>query len=250
MPNLTAHFDIALEAAHRLVHSTVDRHMGSFLLGCVSPDIRIITQGRREETHFALLTGTTLGEGVQLMFQQYPRLAQAENLGDPTQAFIAGYISHLLADEAWIIQVYRPFFGNRQVFQDDREGTIMDRALQLELDRRARDQLDGLRQIRDRLAGAEEGVEIEFLPGEVLAQWREWVTQATQWEFSWDRLWRMAQRRYDKEDRDMIEIVEEFLKEVPQGLQRIHNRVPQERVAAFRESTIQKFLEIVGEYLP
>ncbi|MBI2872254.1 MAG: hypothetical protein HYY00_03585 [Chloroflexi bacterium] len=249
MPNLSGHLDIALEAACRLAHPTVERHRGSFLLGCTAPDIRIITRGKRDHTHFAPLSNSTLGEGARLMFQQHPRLAGASSLSEPTRAFVAGYIAHLLADEAWIIKLYRPFFGNSEVYTDRAEGSIMDRALQLELDRRVGEDMDGLASVRQALDGAEDGVEVDFLPPELLRQWREFVVEATLRAFTWERLRRMLNRLGLNEDPYALTIVERFLASVPDGLDAIYARVPRERVADFREESITVFLKIAREYL-
>ena len=144
MPNLTAHLGMAKDAASRLKHPIVDRHLGAFLLGSVSPDIRIITKVKRDETHFVHLDFQSAGEGLEGLFRLHPHLAQAAALTEPTRAFMVGYASHLLADELWILEMYRPFFGNREVFQDHLLGDLMDRALQLELDRREQLALGGL----------------------------------------------------------------------------------------------------------
>ena len=52
MPNLIAHLGIASGAAERLNNQIINKNLGPFLLGSVSPDIRIITKNRRDDTHF------------------------------------------------------------------------------------------------------------------------------------------------------------------------------------------------------
>ncbi|MEK7778444.1 MAG: zinc dependent phospholipase C family protein, partial [Chloroflexota bacterium] len=115
MPNFSAHLGIAKDAASRLHHPTVDRCLGAFLLGSVSPDIRIITRGKRDDTHFTHLDFQRQGESLKCLFQLHPDLAQAAGLTEPTRAFIVGYASHHFADELWILEMYRPFFGNRNM---------------------------------------------------------------------------------------------------------------------------------------
>ena len=136
MPNLSAHLGMAKEAASRLEHPVIDRNLGAFLLGSVTPDIRIITKGKRDDTHFVDLDFHHMGDGLDGMFREHPRLADAGGLSEATAAFVVGYASHLLSDELWILGLYRPYFGNREVYEDAHEGDLMDRALQLELDRR------------------------------------------------------------------------------------------------------------------
>ena len=118
MPNFSAHLGMAKDAASRLDHPTLNNNMGAFLLGSVSPDIRIITRGKRDETHFVPLDFEREGDGIEGLFHSHPNLAQASDLNEPTKAFIVGFASHLFTDELWILNLYRPYFGNREVFED------------------------------------------------------------------------------------------------------------------------------------
>ncbi|MFQ5860967.1 MAG: zinc dependent phospholipase C family protein, partial [Dehalococcoidia bacterium] len=138
MPNLLAHIHIGLQAVERLSFPFLERNLGSLLLGCTSPDIRIITKGKRDETHFAPLNIQRVGEGVENLLRRYPRLRDARSLSEPTRAFLAGYISHLVADEVWVLEIYRPYFANPDPFSNRAQANLWDRALQLELDRQAR----------------------------------------------------------------------------------------------------------------
>ena len=97
----------------------------------MSPDIRIITRGKRDDTHFVPLDFEREGDGIEGLFHSHPNLAQASDLNEPTKAFIVGFASHLFTDELWILNLYRPYFGNREVFEDKLRGNLMDRALQL-----------------------------------------------------------------------------------------------------------------------
>ena len=65
MPNLAAHIDLAQESARRLRDTVVQQHIGHFLLGSTSPDIRAITKRSREEYHFAPLDFDLVGAGVR-----------------------------------------------------------------------------------------------------------------------------------------------------------------------------------------
>jgi hypothetical protein len=253
MPNLSAHMGIAKDAASRLNNPLIDRHMGALLLGSVSPDIRIITKGQRYDTHFVQLDFQSVGDGLDGLFHTYPNLAKSDVLTDPTRAFVVGYVSHLFADELWIIDMYRPFFGNRDVFQDSLRGDLMDRALQLELDRREQLALGGLATLHPLMVDAEKDVDIGFISSDSMGEWRQWVEDALDWSFNWDRLRfmarRVAARNNDKSQVRLDEIVEEFLQSVPQGLERIYQSVPVERFDAFREKSIEHILSFAQEYL-
>lgn len=253
MPNLSAHFGMAKDAASRLKHPTVDRYLGAFLLGSVTPDIRIITRGKRDDTHFVQLDFQREGEGLAGLFQLHPHLAQASGLTEATRAFIVGYASHLFADELWILELYRPYFGNRDVFHDPAMGDLMDRALQLELDRREQLALGGLETLRPLMANAEEDVEVGFIPSSTMCEWREWIESTLDWNFNWDRLRFMARRVISRSselsEEQIKEMVEDFLESVPRGLDHIYEAIPMERFEAFRERSIEDLLEFAREYL-
>ena len=253
MPNLSAHLGIAKDAASRLKHPTIDRYLGAFLLGSVSPDIRIITKEKRDDTHFVQLDFQKEGEGLEGLFRIHPHLAQAPALTEPTRAFIVGYASHLFADELWILEMYRPYFGNRDVFQDPLRGDLMDRALQLELDRREQLALGGLETLHPLMVDAEEDVEVGFISYSTMCEWRQWVEGALDWSFTWDRLRFMARRvgsrSRDESEDQLKKMVEGFLESVPQGLERIYQAIPRERVEAFRERSIEDLLRFAREYL-
>ncbi len=254
MPNFSAHLGMAKDAASRLDHPTLNNNMGAFLLGSVSPDIRIITRGKRDETHFVPLDFEREGEGIEGMFQSHPNLAQASDLNEPTRAFIVGFASHLITDELWILNLYRPYFGNPDVFEDKMWGNLMDRALQMELDRREHLTMGGTGEIKPLLANAERGVDIGFISAERLVEWREWVHNSLGGEFSWDRLrfmaGRVARLEGAESEEPAKEMAEEFLKSAEEGLERIFCTVPRERVTEFRERSIVDLLSFARGYLP
>lgn len=253
MPNFTAHLGMAKDVAARLCHDVVERNTGAFLLGSVTPDVRIITRSKRQETHFVQLDFSRPGEGIESLLRQHPGLSRAAELTEPTRAFIVGYASHLFADEHWIVDLYRPFFGNREVFEDALHGNLMDRALQMELDRRAQERLGGLGTLHPVMAEAEKGVSVGFLTADTLLEWRQWVEGALDRQFGWDRLRFMARRLNSggpPEDEERLkEMTDEFLASVPDGLERIYNRVPVEKVEAFMERSVQDVLQFAQGYL-
>ena len=137
MPNLPAHIELAAMVAERLGPSALDGNLGYFLLGSTSPDIRAITKADRQDYHFAPLSFESVGAGVDGMLSAHPELRDAAGRDGPTGAFVAGYMTHLIYDETWIVEMFRPCFGNSGVFADEMEGKVLDRALQLDLDRQA-----------------------------------------------------------------------------------------------------------------
>ena len=251
MPNPSAHIDLALDGARQLSHPVLQDHLGSFILGCTAPDVRVITKRDRGETHFVPLSNDIIGAGAESMFKSYPRLAGPSQLSGPTVAFIAGYLSHLIADEMWIVCMYRPYFGDGGVFGDDVEGNIMDRTLQLELDLRAARAGRGLFDVREHLANAASGVEVDFMPQETLVQWQKWLISRSEVQFSWERLRFMVRRQYPDvgEDDSIMRRVDRFISSLPQGLKQIFARVPSQDLEAYREGTIREWVRVTGEYL-
>lgn len=251
MPNPSAHIDLALEGARLLSNQLLKDHLGSFILGCTAPDVRVITRKDRGETHFVPLSNATIGAGAANLFKSYPRLAAASQLTNSTIAFIAGYLSHLIADEVWIVKMYRPYFGDRGVFSDSVEGNIMDRTIQLELDRRAIKAGRGLYDLKEYLVDAATGIEVEFLSRETLIRWQEWLIERAHVNFSWERLRFMLQRQYpDAEDGGPImHRVDKFINSLPDGLEQIFTRVPCQGLNEYKQVCVKEWSRIVGEYL-
>ena len=248
MPNLPAHIELAEQAARRLSHPTLERHIGYFLLGSTSPDIRVITRRRREEYHFAPLDFEAVGAGVRGLFHSHPHLDSSSDHDGPTQAFMAGYITHLIADEIWIVKMFRPYFGNSQVFQDEVSGMVFDRALQLELDRQSWQTAVAC---RPRLGATTDGIEIGFIPSATLADWREWVVSAIDGGFTWDRLRFMARRIALGDDAHPAHrVADDFIRDMPDSLEDLYELVPRSNLLDFKEQTVDELVRAVGDYLP
>ena len=248
MPNLPTHLSLASKVASKIAHPTIDRHLGSFFLGSTSPDIRVITKRKRDQTHFAPLNVERIGTGVEGLFQAHPALADSSRVSDATRAFLSGYFTHLVADETWILEIYLPHFDGQQIFTDHVEANICDRALQLDMDRLAREELDGMGQVCSFLAGSESDVEVDFISSETLSQWREWVTEFAAREFAWERL-RFATRRMYPDSTAAMEITEEFLQDMPGSLERVYDKIPLERIATYRDKVISESVRLIKEYL-
>lgn len=249
MPNLPMHIYIAQQVAESLDWGFVHDHLGSCLLGSTAPDIRAMTKWDRELTHFAPLSLETVGTGTRRMFELYPELADGRNQNDATRAFVLGYVSHLTADEVWITTMFRPHFSSENTLADSEvEAQIWDRALQLEMDRRAHKRTDGLSNAGAVICSGEQGVDIDFISAEVLGEWRQWVARFMSWEFDWQRLKRALNRMYRDND-DVQHIVDKFLAEMPASLEAVYDRVPREKLDTYRQAALDQTLLQVKEYL-
>lgn len=247
MPNLPAHMELAHQVAQRLNHRFLDDYLGYFLLGSTSPDIRVITRKTREEYHFVTLDFEAIGEGVEGMFRRNPSLRVPAALDYQSQAFVAGYITHLIADETWIVTMFRRFFGNPEVFEDDVYGKVMDRVMQLELDRLA---WEAVESNQHQLRAATSEVDIGFIPSETLFDWRDWILGFLDRGFTWDRLRFMARRIAQGEEvHPAYGVVDEFVQDVSGGLDQLFEIVSRRDLADYREGTVESLVHLVGDYL-
>ena len=249
MPNLPMHIYLANQSAQQLDWGSIFDHVGSFYLGSTTPDIRAMTGWPREQTHFAPLSVESVGTGTRTMLESYPALADPGNQTPATRAFILGYISHLVADEVWITTMYRTYFdGESNVAGDGVEANMWDRALQLEMDSRTFTSMDGLHQAAEAIVCSDQSVGVEFLEAEVLQEWREWVGRFMGWDFSWDRLKRAMNRMYRDND-DVQQTVDKFLQGMPYSLERIYEKIPEERLETYQEQVLAQTVSHAREYM-
>tara|TARA_B100000745_G_scaffold28441_1_gene18254 strand:- start:799 stop:1557 length:759 start_codon:yes stop_codon:yes gene_type:complete len=249
MPNLPMHIYLANQAAEQLDWGSIQDHVGSFFLGSTTPDIRAMTGWPRERTHFATLSLESVGTGVRTMLESYPNLADPGNQTPATRAFILGYISHLVADEVWITTMYRTYFdGENNVACDDIEANMWDRTLQLEMDRKTFAAMDGLHQAAEDIICGDQSVDVGFLEVDLLQEWREWVGRFMTRDFSWDRLKRAMNRMYRDND-DVQQTVDKFLQGMPYSLERIYEKIPEERLDAYQAQVLAQTVSHAREYM-
>ena len=249
MPNLPMHIYLADQVSQQLDLGYVHDHIGSCLLGATAPDIRAMAKWDRQRTHFAPLSVGQVGTGTKEMFAKYPRLADYKSQSPETRAFILGYVCHLAADELWITTMFRPHFEEgSQGIANQLEGQIWDRALQLDMDRSVIEQ-DFFELEPDLLInGSENTVLIEFLEDELLSEWRDWVLRFLGWDFSWDRLKR-ALNRMHRDDEGVQMVVDSFLTNMPESLEKIYHVVPRSMIESYKERVVVETLSQVREYL-
>ncbi|MCH7736184.1 MAG: hypothetical protein IH872_02165, partial [Chloroflexi bacterium] len=237
--------------AEELDRSYVFDNLGSYFLGSNTPDIRVMTKAPREQTHFAPLSVDTVGTGTRTMFGMHPELS--EDMSPASQAFLAGYICHLAADEVWITSVFRPHFDTSlpesRVTGDQIEANIWDRALQLDMDRQTLPQLNAETNQQELLACSDQDVAIPFLEEGLLAEWKDWVGRLMGWEFEWDRLKRALNRLY-RDDEDVQRNVDRFLEAMPRSLEQVHEKVPEAEVSAYQQRALAATIEQVREFVP
>lgn len=232
-----------------LRHPVVDENRGCYYLGATAPDIRLLVDAGREATHFVSLDCEDDVSGAELMFTAHPELIDHADLNAATRSFVAGYLSHLVTDEAWIRRIYRPFFGKRSPLGGDAMANLLDRLLQFELDRRERLNTGSMLRIRAELTEAASSVAVPFIEAANLERWREFVFVAAGRRARWEDFRRFAEkyliwmRQITPEDR------ETFFEYFDARLEHVLNMIPEDRLQAFRRQSIENSVRVAGEYL-
>jgi hypothetical protein len=239
----------AKELADRLRHPVIEAHLGAYFLGSTAPDVHVITRWERERTHFFDLDNSGEQSGTDGLFEAYPELARPGRLNPSTVAFLAGYISHLAMDEVWIVDIYRPFFGERSALKGDVRANVMDRVLQYEIDRRERAKTELMAHVRDELLTTPLETYIGFIDRPTLERWRQISAEVASHPPDWDRFRMIAGRSLKAYGVATPEAVQEFMKNVPELLAEAIHRVSGDRVQAFLNRTIEDSLDAIKGYL-
>jgi hypothetical protein len=114
MPNaethLTAACDLLAEPGLARAYPWLagDASRAAFLLGAISPDVRAIGGQTREATHFFTIPPDNNHPAPAAMCAEWPQIARATELGAARAAFVAGYMTHLTMDQAWVEMVVMP----------------------------------------------------------------------------------------------------------------------------------------------
>jgi hypothetical protein len=113
-------------------------HAGDFALGSLAPDAWWAAGISRQEAHILPIPVPAERHGAAEYLARYPALADAAALPPEQQAFVAGYLTHLRADEIWFRDVYDPYFGPGSS-AGRRLGLLLHNVLRVHLER----ELDG-----------------------------------------------------------------------------------------------------------
>ncbi len=249
MPALALHTAVAKRIADRLRHRALDADPGSLYLGSTAPDIHILMRWERERTHFFDLQRFEKQSAVAAMFEAHPALARPAELSPPTVAFVCGYISHLVMDEIWINDVYRPFFGRSSPLAGDPRADIMDRAAQYELDRQTRAERQAMSQIVKELARSALDLDVGFIDGGALSLWRELMVEAVNHPPDWERFRFFGGRALRAAGIDTPEAFAEFVKTLPDLVAEATDYLSRERIGAFLEKSLDRGRGTIKEYL-
>ncbi len=249
MPGVRLHLTIARDLANDLGSGLVDAERGAYYLGATTPDIRALTRWDRERTHFFSLNDFDEQSGVHRLFEQEPALRDASALDAPTAAFMAGYISHLVLDEDYICQIYRPMFGERSPLSGDAMADVMDKALQWDVVREDCRDESKIDEIRQTLAEAAVEVNVDFIARDTLSQWRDISVDLIATPPSVERLMRFLGRRMPEFHFDDQEAQARFAEQIPALLQRTWEHVGSERIHEYLHGSRTRARSAMKEYL-
>ncbi len=248
MPSLGSHLARARIVADRLDLPEIEADRGAFYLGATAPDIRVITRLDREVTHFFRLGDLDDQDSVERMFRENPGLATPGGLDAATTAFIAGYLTHLVLDETFIGEIYRPHFGALSEIDGDPRANVLDRALQYELDRRDREDTPVMEEIRAAIARTAPVQGIPFIEDQHLVEWAIVSEDVAAQPADYSRFRRMMMRHLQMAGYDEATIEREC--EAPLDLVRqAFEIVPEERIARFWQDAGERMTERVRGYL-
>ena len=249
MPLLYLHLSVANEAAELLRHPVVDLNRGDYLLGSISPDVHYIGGAFRKETHFFDLDEQESESGTSLFFKAHPDLAGGSKVDTATKSFVIGYLSHLVTDEIWIKDIYRPFFGSSSSLGGDPTANVLDRLLQFELDRREREDTVKKTAIRDDLCGSEPQVSIDFIAVTALRQWKDFACTMIDRDVTLADFPRLARGFLLPSKKIDTEQLEPFLSSLTDRLDWVVRYVTPDGLTAFREKVINHSVTVAKEYL-
>lgn len=249
MPPLAIHTVIAKQMAERLRLPALDEQRGNLYLGSTAPDIRVITRWDRERTHFFDIHNFGEQSCVRAFFEGNPAVADAAALTPRTQAFLAGYLSHLVVDEGWIGAVYRPFFGERSPLGGTLRANVMDRALQFSLDADARSDSELMAHVLDAVARCDLDLQIGFIDRESLVRWHEIITEYVQSQPDWDRF-RARARQHLAQPGDVTEAgFAELAESLPELVDEALRHLTRERIDNVMHDSVDASVRVVTEYL-
>jgi hypothetical protein len=250
MPGLRLHLTIARDLAADLDAPAIEADRGAYYLGATTPDIRAMTRWDRQKTHFFDLADFGEQSGVHRLFEQEAQLRDVTKLDPPTAAFMLGYISHLVMDEDYITEIYRPLFGERSPLHSNEKADVMDKTLQWDIERADCDANPGkMDEIRRSLVETAVEVNVDFIARDTLLQWRDVSLDVMSQTPSVERLVHFLARRLPhariESDADVARLVEE----VPVLLKQTWDHVGEERVREFLSDARAHALRQMKEYV-
>lgn len=223
------------------VRRALEVDWGPFLLGNAAPDAQTVSHQPRRETHFYDIPPSDETTAHRAFLAAHPELARPEALAPDHAAFIAGYLAHLVADEAWWRQVFNPCFGIDAEWGEWRERIFLHNVLRTHLDRVDQSRLNG--SVVGALEQAEPHHWLPFVTDDVLVSWRDLiVAQLLPGEHV-----RTAEVFAERMHVSPAQ-VEEAL-DSPDQMARIFGHASRADLARYRSGVLRRSVELINAYL-
>lgn len=253
MPGLCLHINIGNSTLINGSHAASKTYPGSFFLGTTAPDIRTFTGQDRRDTHFFDLDILSPQDPIQGLLDEYPGLLDNLQEDTPQSAFLAGYITHLLADKRYIEEIYRKFFlkNTDMIFDptDDEQMqyNLYDRTLQFELDRIQKSEqsilLDALYKINDQ----EHSYNVPFINNIHLNDWSKIMMSIVAQPPVYDRYAHLMHSHLSKLGYTSDKILN-HLNDYKKNINDTFNIVSQKYMEQFVNETVKISLDTIMEF--
>jgi hypothetical protein len=240
---------VARDLANQKARPIIEAGRGVFYLGSTGPDMRILSRADRTSSHYFDLDCLEDQDSVESFFHVHGDLRDAGKLEDPTAAFVAGYLTHLVIDEVWITDIYRPFFGPESSLGGDARANVLDRVLQYEMDLQRRLDRPAMEEIREQLVAMPAAVHVSFVEDELLMRWRDIVADMASRPPTWERFTKTASRFLAVAGVSTDEEVEEFGISLPAMLEETKVHVGSTHINAFVEKASSLAMKTLEDYL-
>ena len=249
MPHLVFHMAVARDLAGRLKSTIIDNERGAYYIGSTGPDMHILSGSKRHSSHFFDLDCIEDQNCVEAFFDTYPELRDSKALSPRTAAFVGGYLTHLVIDELWITDIYRPFFGPQSPLGGDAQANIIDRVLQYDMDLQRRQDRGTMAEIRAVLLASPLDVQVKFVDNATLQRWRDVAADMLSRPPNWDRFRYLAGRFLRSAGVETEQELEEFLKTVPGLLRKAREQVGDEQIQIAVERMTMLSLKTLRDYV-
>ncbi len=251
MPPLVTHMIAAVRAGEAIAvdDTALDDRNGDFLLGATTPDIRVLTRWDRERTHFFDIYDDGHQDCVENFFSAHRMFRDPERLSPDTRAWVAGYLTHVIMDQEYVLQIYRPYFGSRSLLGGSSHANLLDRVLQYELDRRERESDEQMQQMRSALFGTAVDIDAGFVDQSLLVRWRDTTAAMTEHPPDWERFSFIASRHLKSAGIESESGLREFMETIPQLLDDTLSHVDQRALDGFFESTTERATTVLRDWL-
>ncbi len=240
---------VATNVARQLASAPLSESSGAYLLGSTTPDIRVLTRGDRQDTHFFDLDDHGVQDSAGRFLAAYRRLADPSAISADTRSFVCGYLTHLVLDEMYITRIYRPYFLEHEAVGGKVRANVMDRLLQFGLDREFGDDPAVVGNLVGALAFSVESIDCGFIDQDTLERWRQVTLDIAARDMDWDRARQMISRHLERAGISEPGELAEFLDSLPALENETIAHVTNAEIDGFVERSTEAAARIVTRYL-